>query len=126
MSHTTGLMRQLEPGCVTIMEWPGPFNTHQRMLQVLTDLISRELKDNTMFSKHFRNPDAIVSTVDGNVIVPTKCPFCLGETKVVITVVEYENWKSGMLIQKAMPTQSADTRELLITGICNKCFPSEE
>lgn len=40
-----------------------------------------------------------------------------------------ENYKNGMLIQKALPELSAAERELLMTATCGKCwnkmFPPE-
>lgn len=78
------------------------------------------------FEKLFNDKGQVITIVNDKVIIDTVCPFCKSKTPVTVFKSEYENWKSGMLIQQAMPTQSADTRELLITGICNKCFPSEE
>ena len=45
------------------------------------------------------------------------------------TKEELENWKSGMLIQNAMPNVSTDDREFIMTGITsdewNKLFEEE-
>jgi len=41
---------------------------------------------------------------------------------VTVLVSEFENWENGELIQKAFPELSADDRELLLTGICSKCW----
>ena len=55
----------------------------------------------------------------------TRCPFCLTISYVTVPVDGYEAWVAGTLIQNALPTLSADNRELLMTGICGDCFPSE-
>ena len=47
-----------------------------------------------------------------------------------VTEEEYDRWRSGMLIQLAMPHLSADDREFIMTGITeeewNAEFPEEE
>jgi hypothetical protein len=35
---------------------------------------------------------------------------------------DYQRWKGGELIQRAMPYLTADQRELLISGVCGECF----
>jgi hypothetical protein len=62
----------------------------------------------------------------GTVGISTSCPFCGVKNLVRVPQEQYDNWNSGMLIQNAMPNMSADDRELLMTGICNDCFPSED
>lgn len=58
------------------------------------------------------------------------CPMCDEQPTVELTDEEYEALKSGTLIQKAMPTRSADFREKFLSGYCGKCwdivFPPEE
>lgn len=39
-----------------------------------------------------------------------------------VTNGQIENWKSGMLIQRAFPNLSAEDREFLISGICPTCW----
>lgn len=34
----------------------------------------------------------------------------------------FMRWKKGAYIQMALPTLTADERELLISGICGKCY----
>lgn len=36
--------------------------------------------------------------------------------------MQIANWKTGTLIQRAMPNLSADQRELLISHTCGKCW----
>lgn len=59
------------------------------------------------------------------VIIPTRCPFCGTSNAVKVNRVDYLKWVEGMVCQNAMPSLSASDRELLITGICNDCFPSD-
>lgn len=59
--------------------------------------------------------------------VKTKCPFC-GKERVVENVPRnrFFEWKEGYKnIQDALPELSADDREALMTGICNKCYPTD-
>lgn len=50
------------------------------------------------------------------------CQLC-GETKTVnCTQEQYNKWKAGELIQRAMPNVPPDERELLISGTCGTCF----
>jgi hypothetical protein len=35
---------------------------------------------------------------------------------------DYERWQNGEHIQNVAPYLSADDRELLISGMCGKCF----
>lgn len=59
--------------------------------------------------------------------VTTKCPFC-GKVRVVKNIprARYWHWKlGGANIQDALPELSAGDREALITGICNKCYPTD-
>lgn len=57
-------------------------------------------------------------------VISTKCPFCGNKNKIVVNVDAYKKWQSGALIQNAFPKLSVSNRELLITGICDPCFPS--
>ena len=49
------------------------------------------------------------------------CPFCGATHHVTADLAEYEAWRAGEPIQRAMPTLSATEREQLISGICPKC-----
>lgn len=50
------------------------------------------------------------------------CPLCNKEWNVPVPASEYAAWKSGKLIQDAMPSVPAEQREMLITGICPECW----
>jgi hypothetical protein len=52
-------------------------------------------------------------------LIERVCPFS-GEIKhqdIPVTQEQLDAWRSGMLIQNAMPNLSADEREFIMTGI---------
>lgn len=51
-----------------------------------------------------------------------QCGRCGYDFEVPATAEQLSNWRSGELIQRAMPNLTADERELLISGYCGKCF----
>lgn len=54
--------------------------------------------------------------------VTVKCS-CGKEFKLPITIDRYFEWKrSGEFVQNAFPELTASQRELLISGICEKCW----
>ncbi len=57
--------------------------------------------------------------------VRTMFPFCQITNKLEVSVDGYDKWCKGALAQNAFPELSANNRELLITGICDECFPSD-
>lgn len=58
------------------------------------------------------------------------CPKCHKIHTVVVDKEQYNRWIAGENIQRAFPNLSADQREILISGICPKCweqiFPPDE
>lgn len=51
------------------------------------------------------------------------CPFCEETHIVVVDTIDYIAWENGdVLAQNAFPYLSADEREMLISGICPKCW----
>ena len=56
------------------------------------------------------------------VIVPAACRMCREVYCVEVDAVGYEQWKAGALIQNALPTLSAEERELLISKTCDDCW----
>ena len=62
-------------------------------------------------------------------IVECVCPVCKAKAGVVVEEEAFRWWKSGEVIQRAMPLLSGDDRERLMTGICPDCweklFPEE-
>ena len=52
----------------------------------------------------------------------TKCPQCGAESEIHVNEHDYENYKNGDLVQNAFPYLSAEDREKLISGVCEKCW----
>jgi len=63
-------------------------------------------------------------------VVAVPCRICQETTELNVSVQGLVNWKSGELIQDALPELSCGERELLISGTCGTCFdelfPSED
>ena len=63
-------------------------------------------------------------------VVAVPCRLCQETTDLKVNFQGFVNWKSGELIQDALPELSCDERELLISGTCSTCFdklfPSED
>lgn len=57
-----------------------------------------------------------------NIAIERPCPHCDKIQTVTVPHESYRAWQFGMKIQDAMPTVSADDREILITGICPTCW----
>ena len=55
-------------------------------------------------------------------IVMTLCPFCGEMHEVHVNEDDYWDWQDGALVQDAFPYLTADEREMLISGICPKCW----
>lgn len=60
------------------------------------------------------------------ITVSATCPFCGQKQHTKVDLSGFLAWRSGVLIQDALPELSADDRELLLTGICQDCWPKEE
>ena len=56
------------------------------------------------------------------VTIITACPFCGHANEVEVNEEDYWDWQDGALVQDAFPYLSADEREMLISGICPKCW----
>jgi len=54
--------------------------------------------------------------------VVTMCRSCGHDHEVVVDVEGYDRWRSGELIQNALPELSDSDRELLISGTCDGCW----
>ena len=55
-------------------------------------------------------------------IVSVNCIFCGESYEIEANASDLMKWNMGEYIQNAIPYQSADERELLISRICPKCF----
>ena len=49
------------------------------------------------------------------------CVFCGKVHAVEIYAYEWNRWEDGLCIQDAMPEETAEVREFLISGICPAC-----
>lgn len=57
-----------------------------------------------------------------NITIATRCPFCGHANFIEVHEDDYWRWQDGALVQNAFPYLSADEREMLISGICPKCW----
>ena len=51
-----------------------------------------------------------------------QCVSCKDTHVLMVNKNDLKRWESGARIQDAMPYLTPDERELLISGICGKCF----
>jgi hypothetical protein len=54
--------------------------------------------------------------------IARKCPTCPTVQTVVVDAAAHERWQAGEYIQNAFPLLTANQREILMTGICPKCW----
>ena len=66
----------------------------------------------------------IVEMDSKNIKIQKTCPCCKTVNEVVVPTEGYGRWVQGELIQRAMPTIPATTREFLMTGMCGNCQDS--
>lgn len=60
---------------------------------------------------------------DGVAQIYTHCICCQSQHVIKAPQEGYNEWSKGLKkIQHAMPTVSADDREMLISGLCPDCF----
>jgi len=50
------------------------------------------------------------------------CQMCSTAFTVEVNPADFQSWRDGVAIQRAMPYLSPNDRELLISGICGMCF----
>ena len=55
-------------------------------------------------------------------LITNPCPYCGTISKVAVPESGLRQWKSGTRIQDALPMLSADEREILMSGVCPKCW----
>lgn len=56
------------------------------------------------------------------VCVITRCPFCGRGNEVEVNENDFFDWHDGVSVAVAFPYLSASEREMLISGICPKCW----
>ena len=54
--------------------------------------------------------------------VTKKCTQCNQSIALTAPESEWKAWESGVLIQRALGSLNDGQRELLISGMCEKCF----
>lgn len=59
---------------------------------------------------------------DNETLIIADCPMCGTESRVVIPTHAYELWQAGCHIQNVAPELKPEQREVLISGICPKCW----
>ena len=55
-------------------------------------------------------------------LITKPCPYCERIQKVAVPESGFKAWKSGTRIQDALPGLTADEREILLSGVCPKCW----
>ena len=50
------------------------------------------------------------------------CISCKKEYKIEVNTSDLYSYMNGKLVQNAFPYLSAGERELLVSGVCDKCF----
>lgn len=58
----------------------------------------------------------------GTVVRKVPCRNCDTATAIEMDSAAHDQWRNGLLIQKAFPDMPDDQRELLISGICGACW----
>jgi hypothetical protein len=56
------------------------------------------------------------------ITIARKCPTCPTVQTVVVDDAAYQRWQAGAYIQDAFPLLTANQREILMTGMCPKCW----
>lgn len=55
-------------------------------------------------------------------VVERSCPKCKVMQQVTVSEIAYKAWQGGQFVQDAFPNLTANEREVLMTGICPKCW----
>ena len=64
----------------------------------------------------------VLKEQDTTITLKKQCHMCSKEFTIEVPTNGYFAWCSGERIQKAMSDVPPEERELLISGICGKCF----
>ena len=59
---------------------------------------------------------------DSFVVLDITCPSCGKVNQLMASKAGIRSWRQGEHIQNAFPELNPDQRELLLTGICGKCW----
>lgn len=55
-------------------------------------------------------------------ITPKPCPLCNKTHELEVNESDYLKWQKGAYVQDVFRDQSAEFRELLISGTCSECW----
>jgi hypothetical protein len=55
-------------------------------------------------------------------VIEKQCAMCKQVQKIEVCANDYDAWRQGALIQNVFDYLSEDERELLMSGICGKCY----
>jgi len=67
----------------------------------------------------------MVTYVD-TVTLVTTCPLCLSKNYVDVKKGDLALFEEGEVVQHAFPNLTADQRELLVSGICSRCWEEKD
>jgi hypothetical protein len=71
---------------------------------------------------YLKYKDGEVPQDEGYGDVVKTCPDCNEENHVFVLTLDHKTWMNGAYVQNAFPYLSADEREILISGMCGKCY----
>lgn len=54
--------------------------------------------------------------------IKTLCPVCKKYNSVIVDESEYKAYQAGAHIQSSLVSNTPEEREMLLTGICGKCW----
>ena len=60
--------------------------------------------------------------MNNTIILEVACRICGNVTEISVEVNDYIDWQCGKLVQDAFPYLKTQEREMLISGICGKCW----
>ena len=63
-----------------------------------------------------------LNPITNTTIIHAQCAACNELHVLEVPTDDLMRWRSGELIQDALPMLSLDARELLLSGLCGKCF----
>ena len=56
------------------------------------------------------------------VTISRQCPICGKINTVEVKEEDYRDYQNGALVQNCFPYLTRDEREIIISGICTKCW----
>lgn len=94
-------------------------DTHQAIVnEGQNGCVSIQVAAQTTRTGHIQSSER----VSGHVVVHTKCPFCHSLHVVMTPEAGFDRFIAGEHVQNALPGLSSNDRELLLSGVCPKCW----